>query len=65
MEKVRCTRCGSIGYTASPDSARCSKCRGEHKVITMPIENHNAIREENINYLRSLNAGNNKPDSFY
>jgi len=33
MEKVKCLKCGSIGYTAAPHSVKCSKCGGEHKVI--------------------------------
>lgn len=33
MEKVMCVKCGSIGYTASPETVRCSECGGKHKVI--------------------------------
>ena len=33
MEKVICTHCGSIGYTASPGHVPCSKCGGKHKVV--------------------------------
>lgn len=33
MEKVMCIRCGSIGYTASPEQVPCSQCGGQHKVI--------------------------------
>ena len=33
MEKVICTECGSIGYTASPEQVPCSECGGKHKVI--------------------------------
>jgi uncharacterized OB-fold protein len=33
MEKVICIKCGSIGYTASPEKVRCSECGGKHKII--------------------------------
>ena len=32
MEKVICTECGSIGYTASPEQVSC-ECGGKHKMI--------------------------------
>ena len=32
MEKVICTECGSIGYTASPEHVPC-ECGGKHKAI--------------------------------
>lgn len=33
MEKVVCIKCGSVGYTASPESVNCDKCGGKHKRI--------------------------------
>lgn len=33
MERVICIKCGSIGYTASPEQVPCSECGGRHKVI--------------------------------
>lgn len=33
MERVICIKCGSIGYTASPEQVFCSECGGKHKVI--------------------------------
>jgi len=33
MEKVICIKCGSIGYTASPEQVNCSECGGRHKTI--------------------------------
>lgn len=33
MEKVKCTKCGSIGYTASPEHVNCDECGGKHKII--------------------------------
>lgn len=33
MERVICIKCGSIGYTASPEQVSCSECGGKHKVI--------------------------------
>ena len=33
MEKVICVKCGSTGYTASPEQVNCSKCGGKHKII--------------------------------
>ncbi|MBU0682780.1 MAG: hypothetical protein ABIH85_04555 [Candidatus Omnitrophota bacterium] len=35
MEKIKCEKCGSVGYTASPLFVRCDKCGGRHKVISM------------------------------
>ncbi len=28
-----CIKCGSIGYTASPEQVGCSDCGGRHRVI--------------------------------
>ena len=33
MEKVICIKCGSIGYTASPEQVACSECGGKHRTI--------------------------------
>lgn len=38
MEKVMCIKCGSIGYTASPEQVACSECGGKHKIITEKYE---------------------------
>jgi uncharacterized OB-fold protein len=35
MEKVICINCGSVGYTASPEQARCAECGGKHKLISL------------------------------
>jgi len=32
MEKVKCLKCGSTGYTASPDRTRCYECNGPLRV---------------------------------
>ena len=34
MEKVICTNCGSIGYTASPEQVSC-ECGGKHKAVSI------------------------------
>lgn len=33
VEKVICVKCGSIGYTASPEQVNCSDCGGKHKAL--------------------------------
>ena len=33
MERVKCLKCGKIGYTASPEKARCDKCNLPSKGI--------------------------------
>ena len=38
MEKVRCKKCGSYGYTASPEEVRCEKCGEEHTMIRVKME---------------------------
>lgn len=35
MVKVICSKCGSIGYTASPYQVKCSECGGIHKVAKL------------------------------
>ena len=35
VQKVMCVKCGSIGYTASPQYVNCSECGGAHRVIGM------------------------------
>jgi putative hemolysin len=39
MERVRCLKCGSIGYTASPGGARCSECKGKLKLANSDLTN--------------------------
>jgi len=64
MEKVKCTKCGSIGYTASPENVQCSKCGGQHKVIVMTKGNNKPVKTETISYLQGLPAGNENPGTF-
>jgi len=64
VEKVKCTKCGSIGYTASPGNVRCSKCGGVHKVVAMTRANNKPIKLEAISYLQSLSVGNENPGTF-
>jgi len=34
MERVVCIKCGSVGYTASPEQVNCLECgSNKHKVI--------------------------------
>ena len=35
MEKVKCVKCGTIGYTASPEMVDCAVCGGKHKIVRM------------------------------
>lgn len=65
MEKVKCTKCGSVGYTASPESVRCSECGGRHKVIVMTKGNNKPVRPESISFLKGFTAGNDSPGTFY
>ena len=32
MENVKCIECGSNGYTASPEAAKCEKCKGDLEI---------------------------------
>ena len=64
MERVKCTKCGSVGYTASPESVRCLKCGGLHKTIIMSRGNNKPVKPETISYLKGLPAGNEKPGAF-
>ena len=64
MEKVKCTKCGSIGYTASPGSVRCSKCGGQHEVVAMKKGNNKPIKLETISYLQGVSTGNENPGTF-
>ena len=33
MEKVQCIKCGSVGYTSSPEMVKCPRCGGRHRII--------------------------------
>ena len=33
MVKVKCIKCGTIGFTAAPNYVRCSECGGRHRII--------------------------------
>jgi len=33
MEKVKCIKCGSTGYTASPESTKCEECGGSLEML--------------------------------
>ena len=48
MEKVMCIKCGSIGYTASPERVNCSECGGRHKVITEKYETLKPVKRIGI-----------------
>lgn len=50
MEKVKCIECGSIGYTASPESTKCERCGG-----SLEISYHDYIfKGEDHNYSNSV-----------
>jgi hypothetical protein len=48
MEKVKCLKCGSIGYTASPEQVPCYKCGSKYKLIRLSENDPKKIRRENI-----------------
>ena len=48
MEKVMCIKCGSIGYTASPERVNCSECGGRHKTIQLDYEDWKPGKEDRI-----------------
>ncbi|MBU1128369.1 MAG: hypothetical protein KJ995_08135 [Candidatus Omnitrophica bacterium] len=52
MEKVRCKKCGSYGYTASPEDVRCEKCGGDHTMIRVKMENIETKDVPITDYLR-------------
>ena len=57
MEKVMCIKCGSIGYTASPEHVNCAECGGKHKVISEEYENLKSIKRFGILSLLRLARG--------
>ncbi len=59
MEKVRCVKCGSIGYTASPETVKCGICGSSQEVIDMK-DNDLRIHKPVTAYLRRL-LSNRKP----
>ena len=46
MEKVICVKCGSVGYTASPEQVNCPECGGKHKVVRSKYENGKSARRK-------------------
>jgi len=58
MNKIRCTRCGSIGYTASPNSIKRCGCGGRHEIIDMTGEDCRINMDDITPYLREV-AGDN------
>ena len=53
MERVRCVKCGSIGYTASPEAIRCSICGSREEVVEME-EGDRRLSKPVTAYLRRL-----------
>ncbi|MFA5144027.1 MAG: hypothetical protein WC522_07690 [Candidatus Omnitrophota bacterium] len=33
MVKVKCIKCGNIGFTAAPHFVRCGECGGRHRIL--------------------------------
>ncbi|MFA6636599.1 MAG: hypothetical protein WCV56_05815 [Candidatus Omnitrophota bacterium] len=64
MEKVKCANCGNIGYTASPESVRCSECGLNYYVIVPDDNNDNTVSIETARYMYGLAAGNIEPERF-
>jgi len=60
MEMVRCLECGNTGYTASPESVRCSKCGGRHEVVKTDRVSGKTTISVVGNYLRGLARSNFK-----
>ena len=56
MEKVICTECGSIGYTASPEHVSC-ECGGKHKAITVGYKDLQRHKHNRILPLFGTKAG--------
>ena len=57
MEKIKCIKCGSIGYTAAPESVICSSCGGTHEVIEMDEDDRKMKSITSNQYLQSLTFG--------
>lgn len=57
MEKVKCARCGAIGYTASPDSVKCYKCGDSRKIIEMGRHDCRIKNEDTYYHIEGLNGG--------
>jgi len=55
MEKVKCTRCGAIGYTASPDSVKCHRCGGSHRIIEIDRAGYKVKDKDTYYHIGSLN----------
>ena len=56
MEKIKCTRCGAIGYTASPDSVKCHECGDGRKIIEMDRHDREIKNEDTYYHIESLNG---------
>ena len=53
MERVRCIKCGSEGYTASPEFMRCHLCGGRHEIINEK-PHVTPITKETLLYIKRL-----------
>jgi len=57
MEKVMCIKCGSIGYTASPEHVDCSECGGKHKTIRSGYKDRKPEKRNRILSLLCTGSG--------
>lgn len=48
MVKVKCIRCGTIGFTAAPNYVRCAECGGKHRII--PFRKSDLTTKTKIGY---------------
>ena len=63
MKKVKCIKCGSYGYTASPKAVRCSKCGGKHTIVKADEERDSSYSAPVTNYLKRLRADRGEGNS--
>lgn len=56
MEKVICSECGSIGYTASPEQVSC-ECGGKHKAVPDGYKDWKPEKRNRISSLLGTSAG--------
>jgi len=64
MERIKCKRCGSIGYSASHDVI-CSECGNRsHVILDMSTASERRSERNISHYLERIAYGNAKPGAF-
>lgn len=64
VEKIQCKKCGFVGYSASPESVRCSECGGTSMVISLDKMENKSCPAILTDYLRRI-LSNNKAKNAY